>query len=125
MRRASFASASFRQTGPASVDPAFSRIANCSNGRRLWRDWSITLVSQNFECSRFPVVRPTPVTAKAMPERVRAIAIVSGAPPIADLADHSGLLRLYRWMLKFRRTSSDLVRILFHIGQHFAARRIQ
>src|SRR5947199_3300072 len=64
------------------------------------------------------------VTAKAMPERVRAIAIVSGAPPIADLADHSGLLRLYRWMLKFRRTSPEMLRILFHIGQPFAARRI-
>src|SRR5213083_181019 len=64
------------------------------------------------------------VTAKAMPERVRAIAIVSGAPPIADLADHSGLLRLYRWMLKFRRTCPELLRILFHVGQPFAARRI-
>ena len=64
------------------------------------------------------------VTARAMPTRVRAIAIVSGAPPIADLADHRGLLRLYRWMLKFRRTSPELLRILFHIGQPFAARRI-
>ena len=64
------------------------------------------------------------VTARAMPEQVRAIAIVSGAPPIADLADHSGLLRLYRWMLRFRRTSPDLLRILFHMGQPFAARRI-
>src|SRR5438093_9136893 len=64
------------------------------------------------------------VTARAMPKRVRAIAIVSGAPPIADLADHSGLLRLYRWMLKFRRTSPQLLRILFHIAQPVAARRI-
>src|SRR5438128_11172917 len=64
------------------------------------------------------------VTARAMPTRVRAIAIVSGAPPIADLADHRGLLRLYRWMLKFRRTSPELLRILFHIGQPFAASRI-
>lgn len=37
--------------------------------------------------------------AWAMPERVRAIAVVSGAPPIAELSDHSGLLKLYRWML--------------------------
>src|SRR5437667_2601639 len=64
------------------------------------------------------------ITARAMPKRVRAIAIVSGASPIADLADHSGLLRLYRWMLGFRRTSPDLERILFHMGQPFAARRI-
>src|SRR5207248_3728265 len=64
------------------------------------------------------------VTARVMPQRVRAIAIVSGAPPIADLVDQSGLLRLYRWMLKFRRTSPGLLRILFRIGQPFAARRI-
>jgi pimeloyl-ACP methyl ester carboxylesterase len=64
------------------------------------------------------------VTGKAMPERVQAIAIVSGAPPIADLADHSGLLRLYRWMLKFRRRSPELLRILFHVARPFAVRRI-
>ena len=64
------------------------------------------------------------VTAKAMPERVRAIAVVSGVPPIADLADHSGLLRLYRWMLKFRRRSPELLRTLFHVARPFAVRRI-
>jgi pimeloyl-ACP methyl ester carboxylesterase len=38
-------------------------------------------------------------TAWAMPERVRAIAVVSGAPHIAELDDHRGLLALYRWLL--------------------------
>src|SRR4029077_2985069 len=38
-------------------------------------------------------------TATAMPERVRAIAIVGGAPPIAEITDGEGLLPLYRWML--------------------------
>ena len=33
--------------------------------------------------------------AWAMPERVRAIAVVSGAPPLADLVDRGGLLALY------------------------------
>jgi pimeloyl-ACP methyl ester carboxylesterase len=37
--------------------------------------------------------------AWAMPERVAAIAIVSGAPHIAELDDHAGLLALYRWLL--------------------------
>ena len=37
--------------------------------------------------------------AWALPERVRAIAVVSGAPPLADLTDRSGLLALYRWLL--------------------------
>jgi pimeloyl-ACP methyl ester carboxylesterase len=55
--------------------------------------------------------------AWSMPERVRAIAIVSGAPPISELSDHSGLLKLYRWMLhcygkypKFSRWSFQLAR---------------
>src|SRR4030095_16695873 len=37
--------------------------------------------------------------AWALPERVRAIAVVSGAPDIAELSDHSGLLPLYRWLM--------------------------
>src|SRR5262249_15432850 len=39
------------------------------------------------------------VTAWKIPERVRAIAIASGAPPIVDLRDRSGLLSLYRHMI--------------------------
>src|SRR5438105_12213590 len=31
-----------------------------------------------------------------LPDRVHAVAIASGAPPIVDLRDHSGLLSLYR-----------------------------
>src|SRR5213596_1410026 len=50
------------------------------------------------------------VTARAMPERVRAIAIVSGAPPIADLPGREGLLPLYRWMLALYRTWPQLLR---------------
>src|SRR5207253_9669596 len=37
-------------------------------------------------------------TARALPGAVRAIAIVSGAIPIADLPGREGLLPLYRWM---------------------------
>jgi pimeloyl-ACP methyl ester carboxylesterase len=56
-------------------------------------------------------------TARSMPHRVAAIAIVSGAPPIADLADSEGLLRLYRWMLALYRTRPELLRRLFHIAR--------
>ncbi len=38
-------------------------------------------------------------TAWAMPDRVRAIAVASGVPHIAELDDHAGLLALYRWLL--------------------------
>src|SRR4030095_7165397 len=40
-------------------------------------------------------------TAIAIPERVRAIAIVGGVIPFAELKDFKGLLPLYRWMLAF------------------------
>jgi pimeloyl-ACP methyl ester carboxylesterase len=56
-------------------------------------------------------------TARAMPERVRAIAIVSGAVPIVDLVDRRGLLRLYRWMLALYRRSPRLLRKLFLMAQ--------
>jgi pimeloyl-ACP methyl ester carboxylesterase len=56
-------------------------------------------------------------TAAAMPERVRAIAIVSGATPIVDLAHHEGLLPLYRWMLALHRSQPQLLRRLFCLAQ--------
>ena len=60
-------------------------------------------------------------TAHAMPERVEAIAVVSGAPPIAGLADHSGLLKLYRWMLALRDANPALLRACFHVIRPFAS----
>jgi pimeloyl-ACP methyl ester carboxylesterase len=62
-------------------------------------------------------------TARAMPERVRSIAIVSGAPPIADLADREGLLPLYRWMLALYRTRPRLLRTLFYLARPIASLR--
>ena len=48
--------------------------------------------------------------AVAMPDRVRAIAIVGGVIPFAELKDFRGLLPLYRWMLTFYRTRPQLLR---------------
>src|SRR5438094_4167683 len=56
------------------------------------------------------------VTARAMPERVLAIAIVSGAISLVDLADRKGLLPLYRWMLALYRTRPQLLRRLFQLA---------
>ncbi len=63
-------------------------------------------------------------TAYAMPERVRAIAVVSGAPPIVDLADHLGLLPLYRWMLALHRRNPKLLRLCFRIARPLASVRM-
>ena len=54
-------------------------------------------------------------TAVAMPQRVQAIAIVGGAPPMTELVDAEGLLPLYRWMLALYRTRPRLLRRLFHL----------
>jgi len=62
--------------------------------------------------------------AWALPQRVRAIAVVSGAPPIVDLDDHSGLLKLYRWMLALHRTRPKLLRAMFYLARPIASRRI-
>ena len=53
-------------------------------------------------------------TAWALPERVHAAAVVSGAPPIADLTDRRGLLALYRWMLLFYPRHREFLRLCFH-----------
>ncbi len=56
-------------------------------------------------------------TAVAMPQRVQAIAIVGGAPPMAELLEAEGLLPLYRWMLALHRTRPQLLRRLFYLAR--------
>ena len=56
----------------------------------------------------------TLAAAWAMPERVRAVTVVSGAPPLADLDNRSGLLVLYRWLLFFYPRHRELLRYAFH-----------
>ena len=62
-------------------------------------------------------------TGLRLRDRVRAIAIASGAPPIVDLADQAGLLRLYRWMLALYQTSPQLLRAFFYLARPIAAIR--
>jgi pimeloyl-ACP methyl ester carboxylesterase len=63
------------------------------------------------------------VTAVHLPERVRAIAIVGGVIPFAELKDFKGLLPLYRWMLAFYRTRPQLLRWSFHFARPFLSFR--
>jgi pimeloyl-ACP methyl ester carboxylesterase len=62
-------------------------------------------------------------TAATMPERVRAIAIVCGAIPMAELDDWRGLLPLYRWMLALYRSRPQLLRRLFSMVRPILALR--
>ena len=62
--------------------------------------------------------------AWAMPERVRVIAVVSGAPNINELRDHSGLLALYRWlMFADQRFPAPLCRFGFRLARPFLSLR--
>ena len=54
-------------------------------------------------------------TAWKIPERVRAVAVASGAPPIFDLEDHSGMLALYRRMIWLYRNSPRTLRAFFYV----------
>ena len=62
-------------------------------------------------------------TAAAMPDRLRAIAIVCGAIPMAELEDAKGLLPLYRWMLALHRSRPQLLRRLFCMARPILALR--
>jgi pimeloyl-ACP methyl ester carboxylesterase len=55
-------------------------------------------------------------TAWKIPDRVLSVAIASGAPPIVDLSDHSGLLSLYRRLLWLYRRSPQALRVLFFLA---------
>ena len=58
-----------------------------------------------------------------LPNRVRAIAIASGAPPIFDLEDHSGLLKLYRRMIWLYQHSKLTLRAFFYLTGALASIR--
>ncbi|MFL6526680.1 MAG: alpha/beta fold hydrolase [Chthoniobacterales bacterium] len=64
------------------------------------------------------------VTAWAMPERVQAIAVVNGVPPIADLSDRTGLMPLHNRLLALRQRTPRLLRLMFHLVRPIAATRI-
>jgi pimeloyl-ACP methyl ester carboxylesterase len=54
---------------------------------------------------------------------VRAIAIVGGVIPFAELEDFNGLLPLYRYMLAFYRNRPQLLRQLFYLARPFLSFR--
>ena len=61
--------------------------------------------------------------ALALPEQVLGIAIVSGAPPIAELENHEGLLPIHRQLLALRERRPKFLGVLFRVARPFALRR--
>ncbi|MBA3962096.1 MAG: alpha/beta hydrolase [Chthoniobacterales bacterium] len=66
----------------------------------------------------------TLAAAYALPERVRAVAVVSGAPPLAEITDRGGLLRLYRWLLFFYPGHRGFLRFSFHAARPFLSLKL-
>ena len=93
-----------------------------SPGRKL-TDWPDVLeqFADHLGIERFRVLAISGgapyayVTGLKMQDRVRAMAIVSGAVPFADISDHGGLLPLYRWMMWFYRHQPRFLRASFHL----------
>lgn len=95
--------------------------------KRTLRDWPELLaeLADHLELPHFRVLGISGgapyayVSAWALPERVEAIAVVSGAPEIAALDDHAGLLPLYRWLLAANKRWPKLSRRGFRFARPF------
>jgi len=99
--------------------------------RRL-ADWPAFLneIAGHFGIERFRILAISGGAPYAyasgwkMPERVEKIAVVSGAPPLDGLDDHTGLLPIHRRMLALRARRPGLMKALFHLARPFVAMRM-
>src|SRR5438270_4467490 len=88
---------------------------------RTLLDWPSLLeeIATHLQIDRFRILAVSGgapyayVSAWAMPERVEALAIVSGGVPIDGLEDRRGLLPIHRLMLGVRDASQGVARLLF------------
>lgn len=107
------------------------RQSALQTGRKLL-DWPPLLreLAQNLGIEKFRILGISGgapyayAAAWAMPAQVEAISVVSAAPPIDELSDHSGLFTLHRWMLALYRKRPELLRKLFYAARPFASVRM-
>ena len=99
---------------------------------RTLLDWPCVLrgVIAHFGLAKFRILAISGgapygyITAWALPEQVEAVAVVSGAPPIAELADQAGLWRIHRWMLALHSSHRSLLRGMFRVVRPLATLRM-
>ena len=92
-------------------------------GRTL-RDWPELLgaLADHFGYAKFHIFGVSGggpyalASAWAMPERVLATAVVSGAPPLAEKEDVSLLMPAYQFLLSAYRRTPGIVRALFRVA---------
>ena len=91
--RACSGSESFHPTDRGSGNPPIKPDADYSTGHRFLHELTKKLGIEKFRMLGISGGAPYALAAAwAMPDQVEAIAVVSGAPPIFELTDHSGLL---------------------------------
>jgi pimeloyl-ACP methyl ester carboxylesterase len=121
-----------RALGIRIISPDRPGISGSSlhSDRRL-SDWPslVEQLADNLQIGEFRILAISGgapyayATAVAMPERVRAIAVVGGVIPFAELKDFKGLLPLYRYMLAFYRKRPEILRQLFRLARPFLSFR--
>ena len=125
--------AAARETGVRIISPDRPGIAGSSfQAGRALLDWPVIaralMAHLGLEKVRLLAISGGApyayATARAMPGQVESIAIVSGAPPIAELPDHAGLFRLYRWMLAIHSRQPGLLQAMFYVARPFASVKI-
>src|SRR3954465_4742936 len=98
---------------------------------RTLKDW-LPLVRQladHYQLDKFAMLAISGgapyafITGWAMPERVRAITVVSGAPPLAELKDQRGLLPLYRGLMIMYARYPGVLRHLFRLARPLVSAR--
>ena len=100
------------------------------SGRRLL-DWPSLLgeLADHMEIPHFRILAVSGggpyalVSCWALPDRVKAAAVVCGAPPLAETSPGTELSVVYRWLLAAHRIRPTFVHGLFHIARPFFRRR--
>jgi pimeloyl-ACP methyl ester carboxylesterase len=125
--------ASAREAGIRIISPDRPGIRNSTlHPERKLLDWPPLLaeVADKLEVGEFRILGVSGgapyafAAAWALPLRVRAIAAVSSAPPVAELPDRSGLLALYRWLLSFYPRHRELLRLGFRVARPFLSVKV-
>ena len=122
-----------RELGVRIISPDRPGIADSSfAANRTLLDWPplVSELADFLDLKRFHVLGISGggpyayALAWAVPKRVRAVAVVSGAPHIAELSDHSGLLPLYRWLMwAEKRLPPPLCHFGFRLARPFLSLR--
>jgi pimeloyl-ACP methyl ester carboxylesterase len=122
-----------RELGVRIISPDRPGIsASTLQAERKLSDWPamLAILADHLQLDTFRILAVSGgapyafAAARAMPGRVRAIAIVSGAPPLFDMVNPRNLLPLYRWMLALYRRNPELLRTLFRLVRPFASFRM-